>query len=321
MREKGNVTVMNRIILGLIALAMALFFAPTTPASALTLPGCFEGEFLGYADKMLAFEAGATNVTGNFLLRNPTGTIFVGAHNIINGTLRANRIFLGTNSHVTTCIANIVEGPGVCDNITEGPGTFVLPAACTFPPDTLPVAVFPAVCNPGTDFTLTADGPIPPGCYNKVRVNKNVVATIAAGATVFAKSEFRQLNGSEIASDTPGVSANIVTKTQFVSEHGLTKLTDLFITSLLVGGNNFHIGNGAILENVVAYSPFGEVHLHTGSQLRGFSELIASNLQLQPFTNDKPPGIFCPCPSGFVIFNTFPPSTWPADIQDARRCQ
>lgn len=312
---------MNRIIPGLVALATALFFAPTTPASALSLPGCFEGEFLGYADKMLAFEAGATNVSGNFLLRNPTGTIFVGAHNIINGTLRANRIFLGTNSHVTTCIANIVEGPGLCDNITEGPGTFVLPAACTFPPATLPVAVFPANCNnPGTDFTLTADGPIPPGCYNKVRVNKNVKATIAAGTTVFAKSEFRQLNGAEIASDTPGVSANIVTKTQFISEHGLTKLTDLFITSLLAGGNNFHIGNGAILENVVAYSPFGEVHLHTGSQLRGDSELIASNLQLQPFTNDNDVSPFCVCATGFNIFNTAP-NTWPADIQAARQCQ
>jgi hypothetical protein len=298
---------------------MALFVAPITPASALTLPGCFEGEFVGFADKILAFEGGATNVTGNFLLRNPTGTIFVGPHNIINGTLHANRIFLGTASHVTTCIANIVEGPGVCDNITEGPGTFVLPAACTFPP--LPVPAFPGVCAPGTDFTVNAPGGlIPAGCYNKVRVNNGATATIAAGATVFTKLEFRVINGGEVASDTAGTRANIVTKALFVTEHGTTTLTDLNITSLGGPGNNFHIGNGTIVANTVSFSPSGEIHLHTGSQLRGDSELIASNLQLQPFTNENPPQLFCVCPNGFLIENG-PPASWTDPTRIARTCQ
>ena len=173
---------------------MALFVAPITPASALSLPGCFEGEFVGYADKILAFEAGATNVTGNFLLRNPTGTIFVGPHNIINGTLHANRIFLGTASHVTTCIANIVEGPGVCDNITEGPGTFVLPAACTFPP--LPVAVFRRSAPGHGLYPERRMDPIPPGCYNKVRVNKTSTPRSRRADGLHEVGIPGQLNGS-----------------------------------------------------------------------------------------------------------------------------
>ena len=88
-----------------------------------------------------------------------------------------------------------------------------------------------------------------------------------------------------------------MTKALFVTEHGTTTLTDLNITSLGGPGNNFHIGNGTIVENTVSFSPSGEIHLHTGSQLRGDSELIASNLQLQPFTNEFPPQLSACAPT------------------------
>jgi hypothetical protein len=255
---------------------------------------------------------GATNITGDVILLNPTGTLKVGASNVIHGTVIANNIFIGTAAVVDKCIANTVTGPGTClDKTQVGPGQFAPPPACDFPP--LAVPVFPALCNnPGTNAVINAPGgTLAAGCYNSVRVQKNATLTLPASQTIQVKGEFRMLAGSTLNSDTPGSQASVLVKGQFLTEAPVN-ITDVFVTDLAGPGNNVHIGNGSIVTNSVIFSPNGEIHLHTGSRLVGDVELVAVTLQLQPFTNEvPPPSDFCVCPSGFHfnIDNNDPPLT------------
>ena len=292
---------MNRILVGLIAVAIALF--ATVPAQAVSVPGCFGGEFLLFGKSVLEFEGGATDINGDVILLNPTGTVKVGQMNKIHGTIFANAIFLGTGSVVDKCVANSVSGPGTCTDKTQvGPGDFAPPAACDFPP--LAVPVFPANCQPGTIITINAPGgPLGPGCYNKVSVQKGATLTLEAGKTVEVKGEFHQKFGASVVSDTPGSPASLVVKGAYISDGSVdtlaSNITDVNITDLAGPGNNVHIGNGSIVTNSVIFSPNGEIHLHTGSRLEGDTELVAVSLKVQPFTTPTTPPLFCTCANGF----------------------
>jgi len=311
---------MNRIIVGLIAVAIALFAA--VPAQAVSVPGCFGGEFLLFGQSVLQFELGATDMTGDVILLNPTGTVKVGASNRIHGTIFANAIFIGTGAVVDKCVANSVTGPGTCTDKTQvGPGNFAPPSpACDFPP--LDVPLFPAVCS-ATNIVINAPGGLlGPGCYNKVTVEKDATLTLQAGQTVQVKQEFRQKLGSSVVSDTPGSPATVVVKGAYLTEAAVN-ITDVNITSLAGPGNNVHIGNGSIVTNSVIFSPNGEIHLHTGSRLVGDTELVAVQLQLQPFTNEPPQPVgVCACPAAFPNFaiENVPPDQWTAATALARSC-
>jgi hypothetical protein len=319
LHEKGNVIAMNRIFVGLIAVAIALFAA--VPAQAVSVPGCFGGEFLLFGQSVLQFELGATDMTGDVILLNPTGTVKVGASNRIRGTIFANSIFIGTGAVVDKCVANSVTGPGTCTDTTQvGPGNFAPPAACNFPPVAVPV--FPAVCSATNIIINAPGGTLAPGCYNKVTVEKDATLTLQAGQTVQVKQEFRQKLGSTVISDTTGSPATVVVKGAYITEAAVN-ITDVNITSLHVGANNVHIGNGSIVTNSLIFSPNGEIHLHTGSRLVGDTELVAVQVQLQPFTNEPPPpGAVCVCPAAFPNFaiENVPPDQWTAPTALARSC-
>jgi hypothetical protein len=291
---------MKRFALLGVLVSLALV-ALAAPAMALNLPGCGAEEFLIYSNGPILFENGPLNLTGNVLSR--TGHIQVGSDNIIHGEVSAPTLFVGTNAVVDVCNTNNKTGPGTCGVINP----FVLDAACTFPP--VPVPTFPAVCNPGTNLTAPAGQTIAPapGCYNQIRVEPGATINLQAGQNYFAKSEVRVRLGGTLQSNTPGSAANVVTKSIVISENQAV-FKDLNLTTLNATGNAVNFFNANVLENVFVFSPFGGQHPHTGTQLRGTTELVAQSFQIEPITNTPPPpGLVCICPTG-TVFKNFTPT-------------
>jgi hypothetical protein len=268
----------------------AIVFVASAPASAINVPGC--GDYLIYADKFIGFESGPLELTGDIIARDADSTVLVGANNVIHGSVTAANLSLGTNTVVDVCNTNNKTGPGTCGVINP----FAPPAACTFPP--LPVPTFPMSCSPGTVVFAQSDQTLAPGCYAQIRVDSNVTLTLEAGQTYFVVRELRQLTGSTVQSDTPNTAANVVIKESYFSQASAV-MRDLNIIALAGPGASGNIGNANILENVLFYTPGGQIHPHTGTSLRGTTDLVAVRLRVQAITNNNVE--FCKCPPGFLL--------------------
>jgi hypothetical protein len=133
-----------------------------------------------------------------------------------------------------------------------------------------------------------------------VRLNGGSTLTLQATKEYDIKGELRLLTGATLKSDTPGSSATVLVK-GFIFTEAQTFLTDLNLFDLSGPLNNVHFGNGTLLKNVLAVSATGEIHVHTGSQLQGDTEIAANSLIIQPIFNIPPPAdIACVCPVGSV---------------------
>lgn len=275
------------VILGLVVVLLV-----AAPAGAINVPGC--GEFVLFAKTGITFEQGNTILTGNVFAQGANGFVKVGAHNIIHGTVSANRIVVGHDAVVDDCVANVIEllGSGKC--LTSSIG-FTPPAACTasFPPPPLTVPTFPGICSPGTQVNVPADtsATLAPGCYDRIRVNRGATLTLTPGAQYFVRGEFRQLGGDKPGDGStviggngrPDAPAIINVAGQYYTESGV------FLTNLLINSTNtgqaVHIFNNSLVRDVVV-SSLGGVHPHTGVQLRGDTELVAVTFDVQPITNE-----------------------------------
>jgi len=283
-------------VLGLCLVGAGL--ALVAPAEAVNT-AC--GEFTFFAKNRVAFEQGATTVNGNVLVTNPTtGIVVVGAHVTINGTVTAHKITLGTGAVVETCVADIVTGPGTCNN---GPAPFpAFPgaaAACLDYPLTDPVNVDSCVDTAVPGTLNVNSGPLAPGCYRNLVVADNAIVTLEEGTynfkTIFLGS------GSDVsgpnATQPPGATT-INVKGLFTTENAVV-LTNLRINSAQSIGEA-NIGHGSILTNVVFNIPRATVHLHTGSTMLACSELVGQRVEVQPVRTEcvpQPPP--CICPEGF----------------------
>lgn len=288
-------------ILGLVAVLLV-----AAPAGAVNVPGC--GEFVLFAKTSITFEQGNTILTGNILAQSSTGFVKVGAHNIIHGTVSANRITVGHDAVVDNCVANVIEllGTGKC--LTSSIG-FTPPAAClaSFPPAPLTNPTFPSVCSGGTvNVAPNTTATLAPGCYDRVRVNKGATLVLNAGGEYFVKGEFRQLGGDQAGdgstviggNGSPDAAAIINVAGAYVTEVGVF-MTNLRINSTNTSGQAVQIFNNSLLKDVVI-SSLGSVHPHTGVQLRGDTELIGVTFDVQPITNEAgaPNVEVCVCRTG-----------------------
>jgi hypothetical protein len=294
-------------ILGLLGIALA-----AAPASAVNVPGC--GEFLIFAKDDIIFENGLTLLTGNIFVQNPTtGRVKVGSQNIIHGTISAHRIFVGTNAVVDNCVADIIEGPGTCTTSTIG---FTPVVACTasFPPPPLAPVNVP-VCVTTAAAVLVPAGAsqsLVPGCYGALRLNSGSTLTLTPGG-IYNFKEVRQIAGSTLQTSA-GAPASVNVKGEYITEGGVT------LQNLLINvQSNFtvHIGLGALVQDVVFNVPNGNIHPHTGAQLRGNTELVARLFHdIQPITNEPPPppGDICECKPGFHFQDTSLPVDKPERV-------
>ena len=143
------------------------------PAGALNVPAC--GDFMLFVQDNIVFGNGPTVINGNVLVTSHSGTVKVGAHNVINGTLMAANIFLGTGAVVDNCAANYISGPGTCTNVD--PSAFLPGQGClvSFPPQPLSPPVVGACVNTAPAVAVAANtikSDLVPGCYGALRLNK-----------------------------------------------------------------------------------------------------------------------------------------------------
>ena len=272
MRRRFQVAIPSFPITTLLVLVVAVvvMLAPE-PASAVNVPGC--GEFILFAEDRMSFEQGPTLLTGNVFLANPNGTVSVGAHNVIHGTVTAHKIFLGTDAVVDICIADIVAGPGKCGNAVPGPiPPFNPPGACTnsFPPPPLMSPNVPDCVNTGANVTVPgAPLSLTPNCYGSLRVKNGATLTLTSGQTYNFKDVLIE-QGATLKGSIVGTSA-IVNVKGLVRTEPSANLNDLLVNVQASAGAVVALGNNAILTNVVFNAPNGLIHPRSGTQLRGDS--------------------------------------------------
>jgi hypothetical protein len=132
----------DRIVLGLLAMIGTLTAA--TPARAATINGVdyvlfarteIRMEQAKKCDRLPADLLGCMIITGNVAVNEPTGRLWTGINNIINGTATANNMILATGAQITECRYNVTSGfaPAVVC------GTVVTP----LPAGTLPIVAWP----------------------------------------------------------------------------------------------------------------------------------------------------------------------------------
>jgi hypothetical protein len=286
-------------ILGLLGLAFT-----AAPASAVNVPEC-GGDFIIFAKKDIVFEAGLTLLTGDIFNQSPTGVIKVGANNVLHGTVSANKIIVSNGAVVDECIANVLElqGTGTCTTSTV-PG--FNPSAACLAAAPIPLPAFPAVCTPGTVVNIPNNTPgatLAPGCYSNVRVGKSSTLTLTPGGAYFFKgAELRLLAGATLISGTgqPAAAATVTVQGNLITENGIT-VNNLLVNALSTSGQAVQIFNNSLLQDAVINAPNGNAHPHTGTQLRGSTELIAGTFRdIEPITNEQPPrNDICVCPPGF----------------------
>lgn len=304
---------MRRIVFGILGLLSIAFAA--APASAISVPGC--GEFIIFSKNNINFEGGFTDLTGDVLSQN--GRIIVGAHNKLHGTVTANEIVVGNDAVVDECVANTITllGSGKCTvSTTPRPAN----AACTstFPPAPVILPVFPSPCTPGGNVTVPPGAnPLPPGCYNQLRVEKNTTLTLQAGQTYFVKGELRLLSGATLVggNGAPDARATVNLAGALNTEAGV-KLNNLDIISTNTSGGAIQPQVNNILQDVLIVT-LGNAHPHGGSVLLGDTELVAATFfDIEPITNQGPQPKVCVCQTGFLN-NPFP---LPQSFVDARAC-
>lgn len=281
-------------VLGLCLMGAGLAFV--APAEAV-LTAC--GEFTFIAKDRIAFEQGATVVSGNVLVTNPTtGIVIVGNHVTINGTVTAHKITLGTGAVVAKCVADIVTGPGTC-TVRE----FAFPgdaAACLGYPLTDPVVVDDCVLTaPALNILNDTVQPPLPNCFGALKVADGKTLELTGSSynfkTIFLGS------GSTLLGNGPGPvpplgTTEVNVKGLFTTENAVS-LTNLRINSAQSVGEA-HIGHGSIVTNTVFNIPSGTLHIHTGTRMLDCSEAVGRRLEIQPVTTTCDISLICVCPLG-----------------------
>jgi hypothetical protein len=274
----------RRSILALLGVVLA-----AGPVSALNVPAC--GDFMLFVQDNIVFGSGPTVINGNVLVTSHSGTVKVGAHNVINGTLMAANIFLGTGAVVDNCAANFISGPGKCTNID--PSAFLPGQGClvSFPPQPLSPPVVGACVNTAPAVAVAANtvmSDLAPGCYGALRLNKGATLTLQSGDYEF--KEVRMLTMS-----TMNGPATMHVKGLFITEPDVL-LTDLLINSAYATGAVVQNLGNSILNRVSINAPFGTVNPHNGMALRNCSHIVAKSLQLEPTSTSCPGPIESACP-------------------------
>jgi hypothetical protein len=298
---------MRKLLLTLLAGLVPLLAAGS--AQAIVIPGC--GDFTIFADRDVDLENGTLLLEGNIFLRNPVGTVKVGAKNRIKGTITANKIFLGTSAVVDECVANEIQGTkGVCTTSTVGPGSFnPAPACLAFPP------VAPEITNtPVSGCVLTAAAltvlagqeiDLPNGfCVRNLILREGTEANptilrLAAGAVVNAFS-FTAERFTEIRRLGPGPRPllNVLNKIQLAPG---TEVHDVIFRSQGAAGQiAIRIGLNSLIKDALFIAPFGVVHVHGGSLLEDVA-IVANKAAIEPvtFAAPPPPPDVCECKIGF----------------------
>jgi hypothetical protein len=259
------------------------------PAGALNIPAC--GDFMLFVQDNIVFGNGPTVINGNLLVTSHSGTVKVGAHNVINGTLMAANIFLGTGAVVDNCAANFISGPGKCTNVD--PSAFLPGDGClvSFPPQPLSPPVVSACVNTAPAVAVAANtikSDLAPGCYGALRLNKGATLTLQSGDYEF--KEVRMLTTS-----TMNGPATVHVKGLFVTESDVL-LTDLLINSAYGTGAVVQNFSNSILTRVRINAPFGTVQPQYGMALRDCSHIVAKSLHLAPMTTSCAGPIESSCP-------------------------
>jgi hypothetical protein len=261
----------------------------TSPAGALNVPAC--GDFMLFVQDTIVFGNGPTVVNGNVLVTSHSGTVKVGAHNIVNGTVMAANIFLGTGAVVGNCAANFISGPGKCTSVD--PSAFLPGDGClvSFPPQPLSPPVVGACVTTAPAVAVAANtvkSDLAPGCYGALRLNKGATLTLQTGDYQF--KDVRMLTMSTLNGP-----ATLHVKGLFVTESDVI-LTDLLINSAYATGAVVQNFRNSILTRVRINAPFGSVQPHNGMALRDCSHIVARALYLEPMSASCAGPVESSCP-------------------------
>ena len=134
----------------------------------------------------ITFEGTGTpkTVEGDILVAAIPGGVKIGTGWTFKGAIFADTIIIAQGSTVAKCVANHIVGNGCLQSLTP----YVPFPGCTlqpFPPGIV-VPQFPANpadCLPGTAIIVSAPTALPSGCYASIRVLKDQVLTLEAGAS------------------------------------------------------------------------------------------------------------------------------------------
>lgn len=269
---------------------LAVAIAGTVPAAAITINGT---DYALFARCQIGMEDGPVNITGNIAVNEicgaQNGFLRVGAHNVVNGTATANRVFFGTASAVTTCEFNVVtsgNADAACGNIPPDP----IPPGATLPITAWPPLPVPAVTPGAVDFICQAAQTcnLPAGAYRDIRARDDATINLVNGGVYEARNLFLE-NGSTLNGNDSSVN---LTQT-FNTEPNAT-INDVTITSIRVGTVEvLEVGNNSQVNNSVLYAPFARAHLHQATITSG-TEVIAVLIAVEPITVEPlAPGGFC----------------------------
>lgn len=282
----------TRVLLGALAFLCALAFV--VPAGAVTINGV---DYTLFAQCKIGMEDGPTNITGNIAVNEICGVeqgfIRIGAHNIVNGTATANRMFFGTGSSVTTCKFNFVTGgnaEAACGNIPPDP----IPPGAVLPITAWPPAALGPipVVNPGAaNFVCQAFQTcnVAAGAYRDIIAKDNSTLNLDNAATYDARNLYIE-NGAILNGN--GSSVNLTSI--FNTEPNAT-INDVKITSIKVGTTEaITVGNNSVINNSILYAPFARAHLHQATFGQGV-EVVAVLIIVEPVKLVPPPPRGCAC--------------------------
>src|SRR5262245_28019676 len=167
-----------------VVLVAAIALVGAVPAAAVKIGGT---DYALFAQCQLGMEDGPTTITGNIAVNEICGALNgflrVGAHNVVNGTATANRMFFGTASTVTTCEFNVLTGgnaSAACGNIPPDP----IPPGASLPITAWPpITPLPSVTPGATDFVCQASQTCSPpaGQYRDIRAGDNATINLDGG--------------------------------------------------------------------------------------------------------------------------------------------
>jgi hypothetical protein len=279
----------TRVFLGALAFLCALAFV--VPAGAVTINGV---DYVLFAQCKIGMEDGPTNITGNIAVNEACGVenglLRIGAHNIVNGTATANRMFFGTGASVTTCQTNASAG-GSADNVCGNIPPDLIPFPVALPITAWPPLPVPVVVPGATDFVCApfTTCPLPAGAYRDIKVRDGATLNLDTAGTYQARSLLVEtaatLNGN-------GSSVNL---TGGFNTEPNANVNDVTITSIKAGtAEVIEVGNGSHINNSVFYAPFARAHLHQATLGQGV-EVIAVLIIVEPVTLTPPPPRGCAC--------------------------
>src|SRR5262245_7744805 len=166
-----------------VVLVAAIALVGAVPAAAVKIGGT---DYALFAQCQLGMEDGPTTITGNIAVNEICGALNgflrIGAHNVVNGSATANRMFFGSSSSVTTCNFNILAGgdaAAACGNIPPDP----VPPGATLPVTSWPPLPVPTVTPGTTDFTCPASQTcnLPHGQYRDISAGDGATLNLDGG--------------------------------------------------------------------------------------------------------------------------------------------